>query len=75
MWITIITIAIPLIIKLIEWLRDRQASGKPMTERQTKIVNKLNHVTHQLRAMSASMGLKPEGVDEDVSAFGAEADE
>lgn len=73
MWITtIISIVIPLLLKLFEYLRDKNAAGEPLTAREQRIVNKLNNATAKVRMESVKLGCLPDGEEptaEEVAAF------
>lgn len=57
-WVTIIAALIPLLVKLIEYLRNRK---KPLTDRQKAALNKVLRHCAELRRHAVSMGCHPEG--------------
>lgn len=64
MWITILTIVIPILLKLAEYLFKKKEAGEGLTAREEKIVNRLNHATGRVRMASVSLGCDPDGVAE-----------
>ena len=67
MWITILTIVIPILLKLAEYLFKKQASGGALSDREQRIVNKLNHAQAKVRTASVALGCKPDGEPEVVT--------
>ena len=57
-WITIIAAIIPLVVKLIEWLKSRKT---PITERQKGKLNSLLAHCSELRGLATAAGCKPDG--------------
>lgn len=66
MWITIISIVIPILLKLFEYLRDKNAKGISLSDRERRIVNKLNKATHGVRVESVMLGCVADGADDEV---------
>lgn len=67
MWVMIISIVIPLLLKLFEYLRDKNANGELLTEREQRIVNRVNHAAGQVRIQSVKLGCLPDGEPEPVN--------
>lgn len=63
-WLAIVAALIPVLLKLVEWLKNRNS----LTERQQAKLNKIIGITNDIKYRSVSMGCNPQG---DVTPFTA----
>ena len=64
-WLAIIAALLPLLLKLLEWLQKREASGDGLTPRQVEKLNRVVYRMNAVRGLACKMGCSQAGVRPD----------